>query len=205
MLELGIFTLGTISFWIFTIVAFLVIIGCLEYERGDVATFVFIIAGFFLSFFNQFNIFKWIIINWQLTLLFCGIYFLAGTVWAFIKWYFYLHNQKDAYNDAKEEIFRQYNVKSLTEVSNEKLSNWEFDQLRKLSVVPSAKGKKGTILMWMIYWPASTVWTIINDPVRKVFRIIYQKISGGFDKIAKKIFSDVEDVPRPKSVWTEDR
>lgn len=36
------------------------------------------------------------------------------------------------------------------------------------------------------------VWTIINDPVRRAFKAIYNEIKVVFEKIADNIYKDVE-------------
>lgn len=56
--------------------------------------------------------------------------------------------------------------------------------------MPVAKQNKSLILTWMFYWPFSGVWTLINDPVRRIFQRIYVKLEGVYQKITDSAFTD---------------
>lgn len=47
---------------------------------------------------------------------------------------------------------------------------------------------KGRIVSWMTYWPWSMLWTLLNDPVRRIMKHIYYAIRGTLIKIAAKVF-----------------
>jgi len=49
---------------------------------------------------------------------------------------------------------------------------------RSLDVHPKVGKHKMRIYVWIAYWPWSFVWTMINDPVRKIFNRIYASIAG---------------------------
>ena len=55
-------------------------------------------------------------------------------------------------------------------------------------IVPKAHDHKGDILMWMTYWPFSSLWTLINDPIRKIFRTIYTNIASSLQAISDRMF-----------------
>jgi len=42
----------------------------------------------------------------------------------------------------------------------------------------------------MCFWPFSLVGTLLNDPVRKLFKFIYNRINGLYQKIADEILKD---------------
>lgn len=49
------------------------------------------------------------------------------------------------------------------------------------------------ILMWCVYWPFSMLWTLINDPIRKMFQFLVVKVLGGvFAKISQRGLNTVE-------------
>jgi hypothetical protein len=97
-------------------------------------------------------------------------YFLTyvgvGIIWAFVKWYFFLHSR---YEKSKEEM---------------KYSNRTLE-------IPTARDNKFRIMSWMYYWPFSGLWTLINEPLKKSFRYVFTKISNTFDRISKHMFSDL--------------
>lgn len=47
---------------------------------------------------------------------------------------------------------------------------------------------KGRIVSWMTYWPWSMVWTLLNDPIRKLMQHIFYAMRGMLKKIAAKTF-----------------
>ena len=89
-------------------------------------------------------------------------YFVAGTVWAFVKWYFFLLNIRD-------------NL-----IKNDAISTIR---------VPEASKYKSTILRWMTYWPFSMLWTLIHDPVRRAFRWIYGRVATILQAMSDKVFA----------------
>ena len=50
---------------------------------------------------------------------------------------------------------------------------------------------KEKVLHWMIYWPLSSVWTLINDPVKKAFEFVLSQFGGFYDKMSEKILGDI--------------
>lgn len=47
---------------------------------------------------------------------------------------------------------------------------------------------KGRIISWMTYWPWSMLWTLLNDPIRRIMKHIYYAIRGLLIKIAANVF-----------------
>jgi hypothetical protein len=78
-----------------------------------------------------------------------------------MKWYFFLIDSRDK---AKEEESSYIHVPSVTE-------------------------HKSSIMLWMFYWPFSSIWTMIDHPVKKIFLFIYNRIKDRMQKMADKIFA----------------
>lgn len=96
-----------------------------------------------------------------------GLYLLVGVVWAFFKWYFYLHKRI-----RKEE---------------KEMNRWENHVIK----IPTAADNKFRIMSWMIYWPFSLIWTAIDQPVRNTFNYLFNRFEIWFDKMSKSMFKDV--------------
>jgi len=65
-------------------------------------------------------------------------------------------------------------------------------------VIPSANRNKGRIIFWMSYWPASALWTLINDPFTRLFKFIYNRIGSVFELISNSMFKDLRQDFEPK-------
>jgi len=50
---------------------------------------------------------------------------------------------------------------------------------------------KARIMGWMIYWPLSLAWTLLNDPVRRLFEAIYNGIAKSLQEISNQAFRDI--------------
>ena len=50
-------------------------------------------------------------------------------------------------------------------------------------ITPLASKKKSVITSWIAYWPVSLIATLLNDPFRKFFEWVYDRLSGFYDRI----------------------
>lgn len=161
---------GTLWFWIFIVVMGSFIIGYTESDEENYPAsivFVVMLAGLYFlgnsQFFNSF--FKSFVTNPGLPIGLCVGYFIVGTVYSFVKWYFYLLNIKDSYEG------RSYSFK---------IENY------------TASKNKERIIHWMLYWPLSGLWTLINDPIVRTFKYIFGRLSNYYDKMTNNILSDLK-------------
>jgi len=59
--------------------------------------------------------------------------------------------------------------------------------------IPHPKHHKSKIYRWIGHWPWSLFWTFLNDPIRKICKAIYKRMSIIFVSIAQKAFKGIED------------
>jgi len=131
-------------------------------------------------------------------------YLVAGVLWAFPKWYFFVRNRRDQYLNQIRGFLRGCGYDqwdSATTVPDEYLDRYfkQFGQRRR-SIIPLARDHKSRIIHWMAWWPFSMIWTLINDPIRHMFRWTWETLRGTFDAIARSAMGGIE-VPeyRPPS------
>lgn len=105
-----------------------------------------------------------------------ALYLILGVVWAVVKWYFYLLNKR-------EYLSGRLEASSISDIDY---------------YIPVAKENKARIMSWMMYWPFSGVWTLINDPVRKAFQLVYRNIENFFDKMSASIFAELKNKNQEK-------
>ena len=160
---------GTIWFWILILVASGLIINSIEDDDDNWGSNIYFIlclaALYFLGnsqFFNSIGLY--IIHNPSVSILVFLGYLLIGSIWSVVKWFFYLRKAKEKYkNDIDYFDIKKYNVDR----------------------------NKERILHWMIYWPLSSIWTLINDPIKKSFEFILSQFGGFYNKMSESILGDI--------------
>lgn len=56
-------------------------------------------------------------------------------------------------------------------------------------IIPLASAHKEKIVTWILWWPTSAFWTILNDPLIRLANWMYKKFQGFYTRIAKRIFA----------------
>jgi hypothetical protein len=170
---------GTLWFWVALVVLSIAVIYFLEdalsYNNDDggggLATLAIITFAMLYYWFGSkedvVKILTYIRDNPTKILLYFLAYVAVGIVWAFVKWYFFVHSR---YEKSKADK-KDYHNRTL--------------------VVPTARDNKFRIMSWMYYWPFSGLWTLINEPLKKSFKYVFSKISATFDRISNHMFSDL--------------
>lgn len=162
------------SSWLFWFIAFplLLIYLCWEIEsRGEAAfaTVVLVMILGLLQLFTDIKPLSYISANPFESLWLAMAYVAVGVGYVWIKWYSFVH--------AKARTRRQ-------DIADGK---------RFVDTAPPQVSKyKEKIFGWMFYWPVSAAWTMLNDPIRRIFNAIYDRISGGLQKISDKAFADFQ-------------
>lgn len=59
----------------------------------------------------------------------------------------------------------------------------------KLSLKPKASENKARITSWAIFWPFSLVGTLINDPLRRLWNLIWGAVKGLYQKMADRLLA----------------
>jgi hypothetical protein len=164
---LAAFAVGTLWFWIFlAIVSGIVIYAVEEAASGALATWTAIIAGILLALANGWST-QAIVAHPWLTIGIVLSYFVLGTSYAIIKWWSYVGELRRKLDAVGSSFY----------VGNTLIGAQEPPQVAR---------HKARILGWMTYWPWSAAWTLVNDPVKRVFRTIYYRIAGRLQQIADR-------------------
>lgn len=51
---------------------------------------------------------------------------------------------------------------------------------------------KDRIMTWLMYWPFSLVWTILDQPIVRFYKWVYRKVSGVYEYIGRKAYGGTE-------------
>jgi hypothetical protein len=214
---LTLFLIGTVWFWLLLIAEFVLLLLFVELERPGFATVSLVATFSLLAFFGNFNLIAAVKAHPIDAAIGLGIYFVGGTLWSFGKWFFFVRKSRETFDDLKAQFDKTYQKKYSIKVFNDEShvhETVEYDIADrdgfgyKKAIVhfvlqkggrsalkpPRASENKHRILLWMAYWPTSMLWTIINDPVKRVFKEIFRQVRGWYDAIAKQLYKGVPDV-----------
>ncbi len=185
---LDIFIFGTVWFWLLCAGVFFSIVFLIEGDftkgetHGTLASFVLI--GFGLVYFflgsneHVLNLVNYIKANPVDIVMYVGGYYLAGVIWSFIKWFFFLKFQAAKEQDKIDKGFDQH------------------------FTIPKASEYKSTILAWMSYWPFSLTYTLTWKFFHNATEFIYMHVETLYNKVSNYVFADVI---KAKEKQTSDR
>lgn len=202
---LHIFVFGT--FWFYTLCAglFVALVFLSEWEKGLWAFFS--VAVFFLCL--QFlgsadtNILYYIFHHPWTTLGLIACYFAGGVVYAPIKWYLYVHDNKHklyermiswlSVNGQENPVMTETGLPEIpANLTDGWLQELRHDRaLQRYATMPSFYQLFSTIMLWMTYWPANATWTFLNDPIRRFFRFMTMRMRNIYISIAQRAYAGV--------------
>lgn len=198
-----IFALGGLGFWMLFAVASVLFIISLEVERIGYAALALIGGLFAMAYWGDFNIITYASENPQMLAAMVGGYFAGGTTWCFIKWWFHLRNCRDEDLGFKNTFLEKNGVHG-GRVPPELKDDWKAVCASRFNYLSSRGGpengyapmvskNKARLMRWMMFWPWSFLWTMINDPIKKVFKWIYRSIQGTLQGMSDRAYSDFKD------------
>ncbi len=205
----ALFVLGTMTFWVASIVLFGLLTWFTEDDK-DVLALVFIGGFIWISA----GVNDWsIILNPIVWLKWFVIYIAVGCAWSFIKWFSFLHKAKDRLRDLKESFGEKYLVSGKpSEYSSDVFRNFaEYlykkgyvnDFLRSgteyvseefikkpQDIQPTVKNRFSRLVRWIVWWPMSAVWTLLNDPIKRIAEFIVRSLKTSYTKMADAVFGN---------------
>lgn len=200
--------------WIWAVVCFILVLAFSENEKNfwafvTVTAFVALMQySGHIEIFN--NPLAWV--GWGV------VYFVAGGVWSFVKWQFFLNEKAEAFGEAKLKWLRKYNrsgdrlpeeeldvdiktkippnlISTFNKFLSDEYYHYRFNPRGDYGdntldgVIPSAKDNKEKLVTWILWWPTSFVWTMLNDPLVKFANWMYSKFQSLYTKMAKRSFA----------------
>lgn len=134
------------------------------------------------------SVLDFILAHGVFTLAYVGAYVVIGIVWSFVKWFSYLMSFRDAFRTQKEAFFKEKGLSGLVITApipqehqaafKEFVRNnarWNSEHRSQLFDMerPRASKNKARITAWASFWPFSFVGTLLNDPVRRLFNLLF--------------------------------
>ena len=198
------FILG-IAAWVFIALCILCVIMLIavETEKPWGAFGSLVAAGALVHFTGTFDMLN-VLHDWKSLLMFVGFYIVAGVVWGACKWVFHTiswgNTQESLVQDARREFLQRLGLSGNEIPSNHKdaWTKWvkqtSYDHSWKatyeeLQRPPSGylsdpddlhiRNNIGRLMIWCAYWPWSFIWTVLDDPLKAIFKFLVINVFGG--------------------------
>lgn len=206
-----IFVFMGVWWWILFLIASCLIFWALEKENIFGSTIVFFGTLAAMTFLGGSEMVNFITTgyNWAWII---GGYLACGVVWGFIKWWVFVTDRLDKYEDVKLEWLANKGVEGKTVppalreqwmaylADNTDFAHWhpryapaEDERTVILTVKPSAARHKWRITNWMAYWPWSLIWTFFADIVKRVFSRLQRYCARMMDAISAWVFKNTDE------------
>jgi hypothetical protein len=178
---------GSIWFWAATVIPFLLLIAFVENEKSGMALFTLVATFAAFAAFGDKQWLTWVTHNPLTILYYVAGYIGVGILWGIVKWFFYCLKQRDKY-EALRKLYTEEG-KPFNKETFKRLAGYQYNEG---DFPPNIKEHKGRVVFWMAYWPVSALWWVLNDPLTRLYNMLYHRLAVVFDGISKKMFSKYE-------------
>ncbi len=180
---MSLFVMGTWTFWVTTLIAFGLLTYFVEEEYGPSSFACFVIYATLIWACNgAHNVFDTLQQSFGIVCLYALLYFVVGVVWATCKYYF--KNLSISIIMKRTKATKKFHYEEHERLS--KNDQWKSyiasDLSREQRKFLELGVDKGSIVIWMVYWPVSAFWTILNDPIKNGFNYLYDSLLVGLFK-----------------------
>lgn len=206
----SLFVIGSVGFWVLCFLVSLAV-WYSTYEdhdteddspEGGILAGVSILALFFLVWaFNRTHMSDWFQNHLVQFIAFAVGYIGVSPLWGFTKWYFFVRARKrrrdqrsaDFLENFPDRIKRARDAREKELLENEKENSLK-KELGKYYECPTARAHRYRIMRWMMFWPWSFVFTVLN--IRKIFSRMIDLMEKKLNKIAANIWEESEPVKK---------
>lgn len=176
---------GGLLFWIAVAIVAALSIIFVEKQKNWSTFITLVLFAVALEWFSNVKPITWVFHHPMKLLVYIGVYAIIGAVWSVIKWWLYTLDARDRYTKSRVEYMQQNNLAEMGEIDVKR-----FVKLYKLEKFPPMPHNEAMrISVWIAYWPLSGLWTLINDPIRRLFIAIRQSLQGVYTGISNSIFA----------------
>lgn len=173
-------------FWFLIVIIGCFVIWSIEKDSWGGATASTLIGAMLLWYFSGMpNPFPLLYDHWQTYVAFVVLYIVIGAVWGVAKWWFFLQNAADEYEARRGPLQAEWNGFSEDRKSRQPYVAWLQTYY---GFPPSIAKHKGDFTTWMVWWPFSAIWTLLNDPLKRLYRAIYQYLAKMLSDMSTAVF-----------------
>jgi len=198
------FVFGGLWFWVVVLAWFGSLMWVSETESNVVGTIVTVLLAWGFLSYNDFNVSVAAIIITILT------YVATGAVWSVVKWMSFVRKHVAKFVTFKREWIRS-NKRKYPALANASVEtdfatlNDNIDDINRAfiadcrehfryesrsgDIIPTPATNKNRITTWIIWWPASMIWTLIDDPFMRLVNWVIDELGNLYTNIAQHAFA----------------
>lgn len=176
-------------FWLAFFFVVALIIYEIEEDSGAGTTAVAVVGSVALWYFTGgTNPLPWLSQHWAELLGYLVLYIIVGAGWGIAKWWFYLHNKGDEYEEQRANYQKAWTdaTPSFKAGYGDDYKTW----IANKGYPPAFLEHKADFTMWMVWWPFSAFWTLLNDPLKRIYRMIVQHLGGMLTRMSNAVFAN---------------
>ena len=199
------FVIGTLWFWVVSAIFFSWLIFLTEGKSHFFACAALFGFVWIVSSVNGFSILAEPLVALKWT----GLYLLVGFGWSFLKWFSFLFSKRDEVEGYKSEFVKRFgqpltaegkvhpqDLDDFIKFLNDKRYSPSYDRNAgkvesRQDIIPGFGNHSGDFTRWMVWWPFSAFWTILNDPLRRLAEAIIRMFRGAYTALANRVFENV--------------
>lgn len=188
----SIITFGGVIFWVLTAIAAIALVSEISANKVGAAFFTLLAYTAVMMLFSNTPVWTWIKDHPSYLLYGFGLYIVCGAIWSVIKWYFYLLNIRDRYEDLRSAWLKRQGFTDVPTDANDR-AKFKADVVDRVPGTygvfpPQASHHKGAITTWMMFWPFSLAGTVFGDFLNRIFKTVYSWLAGMMQRISNGVF-----------------
>jgi hypothetical protein len=174
-----------IAFWATVFLLVLLASISTEYERFSGTTVVLVVGIALAWWLTKVNPFYWALEHWYAVLGYIAIYLGVGVGYGIFKWKLFVTKIVDKLRDFRRD------KKIEGPLSAEQFTSFKSFASYYGELPVRVTRHKRQITGWMIYWPFSLPWTLINEPIKRFFNFVYYRLAGRLQDMSDNAFKDL--------------
>lgn len=185
--------LWSIPFWIMIAAGVVIVLFAIENDSGRGATVGTAAVLALILFFTNSDLFAWVYDNPLTFVEYVAAYFIAGAAWSMLKWWLYLLGVREKYDSIRALWMQSHKMSSAATIPDQLKNEWRAHVAGRFSgkFPPQATDHKASIMLWISYWPVSSFWTLLNDPLKRIAVAIYNVMGNVYQRISNAMFSEI--------------
>lgn len=189
------FLVGSFNFWVLVALTAVFTTICVNSDNNGYATlclFVFVVVS---TLCGDFNPIQAVLSNPLYSVGAALTYVVLGVGWSLIKWYLFVLSRKENFVEFRRKFLLGHNLHGPfipPQLTQEWSKTWntQWGVEKEKMTQPLVHDHVVRIVALMVYWPFSAAWTLVDDPLRRLFTFILKRMNRVFDSIASRVFAN---------------